>query len=110
MPDNGKNFTAPGLTKRTPRFGATLNVTCGQCTQEYGTPMPVDSWLYYGGKPGEPPMVFTATCHGETLNWGIEDVEGFESGLTAYATEGRPFMVFGTGKKTYAEAEPNQTL
>jgi hypothetical protein len=39
-------------------------------------------------------MVFTATCHGDKVMTGIEDVSGFEKTLTKLATTGNPFVVF----------------
>lgn len=82
------------LTKREHRFGAPLTVACGHCSHDKPVYVPVGSWLYYEGGPGEPPMVFTATCHGDKVMTGIEDVSGFEKTLTKLATTGNPFVVF----------------
>lgn len=81
------------LTKRKPKFGAPLTVLCGHCSND-NQPVQVESWLYYEGGRDDPPMIFTASCHGETINLGIQDVAGFEETMTKFATEGEPFIVF----------------
>jgi hypothetical protein len=83
------------LTKRQHRFGAPLTVACGHCFHKQAPVIvPVDSWLYYEGGPGCTPMIFTVSCHGDTINLGIEDVAGFEETMTKLAIEGEPFVVF----------------
>lgn len=77
------------LTKR-PDGLPKINFYCAVCDG------PIDG--YTVTDIDNPPhiMAFNAYCHGDTIRWGIEDVEGFWESMAIYRGEhADPMVLFG---------------
>jgi len=106
MADDSSKFVPPILTKTDRR---PLRVWCGHCDlplrstvttgeglDEFKSFGSGGRWILHEGGPNEPPMVFSAYCHGEEYHLGIEDVPGFydEIQLRRDGSTAGPFVVF----------------